>query len=237
MIDSYNKKIQWVSQQVDTDTREAMIGLDDFQNPWFLRKGSERSRAVCLVSDKGTGWLIAKNLVMTNWHVLRRPDWAIGKFVFFNYEKNEDGSDRQQIKFALDPEKFFYSNETLDFAVVAVTDNPGDEFGIINIQTPGDIETDIRVNIIQHPNAGPKKIAIRDNGLKYFDDQILQYWTDTDHGSSGSPLFNDKWEIIGLHFRYDSAQNPNQSPIIYNEGHNIKAILSDLLSHHPSVFD
>lgn len=237
MTYSYNKKIQWVTEPVLDPKLETIVGIANFQDPWFLRKGLERSQAVGLVSNIGTGWLIAKNLIMTNWHVLRRAEWAVGKSVFFNFEQNEDGSVRATTKCPLEPDKFFYSNEILDFAVVAVANNPGNDFGFIDIRTPGSLNTDSRINIIQHPGAGMKKIAIRENGLKHYDDQILQYWTDTEHGSSGSPLFDDRWEIVGLHFRYDSALSPGQSPIIYNEGHNIQVILSDLLTHNPSIFD
>lgn len=225
-----------MSTKVSDPKQEAVVGINNFQDPWFLRKGLERSRVVGLVANMGTGWLISKNLIMTNWHVLRRAEWAVGKSVFFNFEQNEDGSVSASRKVSLDPAKFFYSNEALDFAVVAVEGTPGADFGFIDIQSPGSLQTDTRVNIIQHPGAGMKKIAIRDNGLKHFDNELLQYWTDTEHGSSGSPLFDDHWEIIGLHFRYDSATNPDQSTVVYNEGHNIREILRDLLEKNPAVF-
>lgn len=236
MIKSFHEKIDWRTSEVRDSRLETIVGADNFQNPWFLRKGLERSKAVGLVSDLGTGWLIGNGLLMTNWHVLRRANWATGKSVFFNFEQNEDGSVSQVTNIPMRPDKFFYSNEILDFAVVALEGNPELQFGKIDIRNPGNLNSDARINIIQHPNAGMKKIAIRENGLKFFDDNILQYWTDTEHGSSGSPLFNDKWEIVGLHFRFDSALDPNQSRIVYNEGHNITAILTDLLNNHPTVF-
>lgn len=215
--------------------REAIIGRDNFQDPWFLRKGLERSRSVGLVSNLGTGWLIGRNLLMTNWHVLRRAEWAVGKSVFFNFEQNEDGSVSSAVKIALDSDSFFTSNEALDYAVVGLRGNPGDDFGSIDIRLPGEVNLDARVNIIQHPGAGMKKIAIRDNALKFSDGRVLQYWTDTEHGSSGSPVFNDRWEIIGLHFRFDTASDPSQNTIVFNEGHTINAIRDDLLSSHPNI--
>ncbi|ALG10957.1 trypsin-like peptidase domain-containing protein [Kibdelosporangium phytohabitans] len=43
-----------------------------------------------------------------------------------------------------------------------------------------------RDSIIQHPRGLPKKIATHHNVVKYDDDDVVQYWTDTEAGSSGS---------------------------------------------------
>ena len=55
------------------------------------------------------------------------------------------------------------------------------------------------VNIIQHPNGEPRQLAIQDN--KVIDELglFLHYQTDTSLGSSGSPVFNDQWEMVALH--------------------------------------
>lgn len=55
------------------------------------------------------------------------------------------------------------------------------------------------VTIIQHPNGHPKQIALRENQIIDMLENFLHYHTDTAPGSSGSPLFNDQWEVVGLH--------------------------------------
>lgn len=58
------------------------------------------------------------------------------------------------------------------------------------------------VNIIQHPRGGLKQIAFRRNEVIEIPDgqkDFLYYTTDTEPGSSGSPCFNDQWELIALH--------------------------------------
>ena len=56
------------------------------------------------------------------------------------------------------------------------------------------------VNIIQHPEGRPKQYATVNNHLLDLrDDGFLLYTTDTLEGSSGSPVFNQYWETIGLH--------------------------------------
>ena len=231
---SLNNVIKWESTPIGDMHLEQIVDQDDFQNPWFLKKGLVRSRAVGLIPNTGTAFLIADNLIMSNWHVFRNKDWADKKTILFDVEQDEDGSSIQSVKVKLRPDSFFYSNELLDFSVVGVEGIPGQTQGVIDIRSPGVVTADARVNIIQHPGAGFKKIAIRNNGIKYYNNEIIQYWTDTEHGSSGSPLFDDKWEIIGLHYKHDEEGTPDKK-IFYNEGHQIIAILLDLRTKFPSL--
>jgi len=228
--------LSWQVAQVIDPRLEQIVGENDFQSPWFLRKGLERSKSVGLIPNQGTAFLISTNLIMTNWHVFRRPDWAKDKYVIFDFEQEEDGLPLQSVKVKLNPEGFFYSNEELDYSVVMLSEPISNDRPFIDISFPGAGSLDSRVNIIQHPEAGFKKIAIRENGLKFKDEKILQYWTDTEHGSSGSPLFDDKWNIIGLHYKQDNATSGDESKIYYNEGHVIEAIYNDLIVKNPGVF-
>ncbi|WP_315824012.1 hypothetical protein [Paraflavitalea speifideaquila] len=50
----------------------------------------------------------------------------------------------------------------------------------------------------------------------------LSYTSDTEHGSSGSPIYNQSWEIIGIHTR-------NEGSVMLNAGTRITGILNDLL--------
>jgi len=68
------------------------------------------------------------------------------------------------------------------------------------IEAKGKILKGDPVNIIQHPEGGPKQYATVNNHLLDLrDDGFLLYETDTLEGSSGSPVFNQHWETIGLH--------------------------------------
>jgi endonuclease G len=55
------------------------------------------------------------------------------------------------------------------------------------------------VNIIQHPQGRPKQVALRDNQVIDLLEDFLHYRADTEPGSSGAPVFNDFWELVGLH--------------------------------------
>jgi hypothetical protein len=55
------------------------------------------------------------------------------------------------------------------------------------------------VSIIQHPSGERKQVALRENQVIDVLDNFAHYRTDTSPGSSGSPVFNDQWEIVALH--------------------------------------
>lgn len=99
----------------------------------------------------------------------------------------------------------------------------GDSWGYIKIKQDIliDIDNDPYVNIIQHPRGRRKEIAIQDNKIKKYDQNTLYYTTDTEAGSSGSPVFNNQWQLIALHRA--SAENEQE-----NRGTLINSIISDL---------
>jgi peptidoglycan hydrolase-like protein with peptidoglycan-binding domain len=76
-------------------------------------------------------------------------------------------------------------------------------------QLPGDSETwplpgikskpgDAAI-IIQHPKGKQKKIVLNDNEVMNLYQNVVQYKSDSDYGSSGSPVFNRSWQVVGLH--------------------------------------
>ena len=76
-------------------------------------------------------------------------------------------------------------------------------------------------------------IAIRNNILEYRTDQTLLYETDTDQGSSGSPVFSDNWELVALHhygepYLQKMDDQGRAIPTNVNEGVRISAIYDDL---------
>src|SRR5262249_4270201 len=126
--------------------------------------------------------------------------------------------------FRLEPDTFFTTSPSteLDFTVVAVAERSEDEDGAslarFGFNPLGALEGEIlageSVTIIQHPNGEPKQIALRENMVLKFPeagDRFLHYQTDTTPGSSGSPVYNDQWELVALHHsgfpRRDAAGN------------------------------
>ena len=196
----------------DHEVLERVLDDPDLRPVHWLSGGLRVARSVGLVKGpvgNGTGFLVAPWLLMTNNHVLPTEDAAAAASVRFGYQEEESGDISGVQRVGLDPARFFVTSpeELLDYTVVAVRPlpdghgAPGDELGTITlIGTTGKILEGEPVNIIQHPEGRPKEIAFRNNQLvKLVDDDVMTYSTDTDHGSSGSPVLNDQWELVGLH--------------------------------------
>ncbi len=52
--------------------------------------------------------------------------------------------------------------------------------------------------IIQHPRGKHKQIVLSNNRVIKINKNFIYYETDADHGSSGSPVFNQQWELVGM---------------------------------------
>jgi len=196
-------------------TLERKIGPTlDFTSRPPNESSRKAGRSVCRVveiRDKGnlpvgfgTGFMVAPNLMITNHHVLPAKSEAKGIGANFGHEQNMDGLSPGEI-FELDPDLFFENDEDLDFALVAVKSTsqsglPLSEVGFNPlIAGTGKILIGHPINIIQYPEGGPKKYAVAANSLLDVLETFLHYQTDTLPGSSGSPAFNDHWEVVALH--------------------------------------
>ncbi|WP_158986539.1 DNA/RNA non-specific endonuclease [Lysobacter panacisoli] len=162
-----------------------------------------------IVDGYATGFVIAPGLLMTNWHVFDSPEDTDSSGAQFDFELDEVGNSRATAVFEFDPARFFYSNEALDIAIVALADRPHigagalRDFGAVPlIPTLGKILVGQAVNIIQHPDGRMKHYALQKNTVYVEptpDDLFLMYTTDTLEGSSGSPAFNKDWELVAVH--------------------------------------
>lgn len=150
----------------------------------------------------GTGFLVSPSLMLTNNHVLASSTEAASSEVDFDYEVDLTGSLQPWRAVRLTPDRFFLTDVALDFTLVAIdaaTAGPGPQAWSGLIEEQGKALVGEVLNIIQHPNGAPKQIALRGNRLVDILPDFLHYETDTLPGSSGSPVFNDQWEVVALH--------------------------------------
>ena len=87
------------------------------------------------------------------------------------------------------------------------------------------------INIIQHPEGRSKQVVICNNRLMAIYPDCLEYKTDTEPGSSGSPLFNNDWELVGMHkgmIIEPIEDAPDQRPKITFLGIRLTSIVEDL---------
>jgi V8-like Glu-specific endopeptidase len=194
---------------------ERIIGQSQLMSSYFLHLGAERARAVGRILTEGgvgfgTGFLISPSLLMTNNHVLEDEGLAARCRVQFDYMVRSDGTIGTTQIYRLVPSEFFLTSlatpaPNLDYTIVGV--EPVNSQGMELVQrgripliaTSGKLVVQDLANIIQHPGGEPQQVALRDSKVVESLEHFLRYEADTQPGSSGSPVFNDQWQLAALH--------------------------------------
>lgn len=244
-----------VADDVNMDGAEAIkLGRSNLLPVSFLSLGLRVSRTVARIrvpetDQTGSGFLCAPGLFITNNHVLPSVRSAQSARVEFDFVA-EDGV--QPSTFQLNPSRCFVTSpiSDLDFSIVAIGDvlggnNQISNFGFCPLSGAGSKHAigDF-ANIIQHPNGQEKQIAIQDNliasrtAMDGTEQSVLHYFADTEPGSSGSPVFNNAWQVIALHHwgkaMRDIRPNSDFSPESVNQGIRISRIVDQLNARFPS---
>jgi V8-like Glu-specific endopeptidase len=220
--------------------RLAVEGVNTLLGIAFLAVGIERGRSVCRITSTfaggashGTASLVGPDLLLTNHHVLH--DWDDDERparlveAWFDYELDTAGATRQMSVVHCDPATIVGDREH-DWAVVRLASAAPATAAVLELRGAEPSRTDDYVFIIQHPDGGPKMIGLSHNLVRYVDDDVLQYWTDTKAGSSGSPVFNKHWEVVGLHHRWVEA--PEGDGVSYrNQGRRIDRVLDGMTAY------
>jgi len=225
------------------DVLEKIVGTDERLNIMdAVARILLAARAVAHITGRrgsGTGFLIQPGLVMTNNHVLvgsenerTATEEDTSLTVTFNYEQDLSGGLATIAQFKTNPERFFAADRDLDFAVVAVDGEPEKTYGFLPLPAADDdisLAAGDDVFIVQHPNGGPKQIALAGNLVEYVDERVVQYTTDTLPGSSGAPVFNWQWRVVALHHSGGDIPEPNTNRTHFrNEGVLLRAILATI---------
>jgi V8-like Glu-specific endopeptidase len=224
-----------------TDAAELEVltkGIDTFRPIAFLEAGVKIAKSVGRVvlanGESGSGFLIKHNLLITNHHVLPSPEVAATAQVEFNYQKTVDGLDAKVHSYPLKPEEVFKTSLREveggdDWTVVCIAGDANAEWGELELK-PAKPQKKDEVVIIQHPGGGPKQIALSHNIVAYADERRLQYLTDTQKGSSGSPVFDLNWQVVALHHAGGSIREPGTKQSYYrNQGIHINVVIQGLL--------
>ena len=299
------------------DALERIIPADNNLLPVaFLAEGVQRQMAVARIALKqahrglpagagwGTGWLVSKDLHMTNNHVIPNRGFAKRVRAEFNYQNDAAGNAETPDRFDLDPDDFFVTNAALDYTVVRVKcrsiflpqlpftlrPTPNGEFelqlasearendlvgftpdpngtpsGVRPTFPPFDPDSlngfgdfgrppivfpplciapgtrwghlklpsqrvptrkGMHLNVVQHPRGRRKELALQQNRLDEVFSDFVHYTTDTEPGSSGSPVFNNAWDVIALH--HAGGKQDANGVWLTNEGVRVDRIVSDL---------
>jgi endonuclease G len=182
----------------------------------------------------GTAFLVAADLVLTNHHVafdatrtFRSHPEAV-RFRF-GFREPADGAPAAgtTCRLAADWDVRSSPFEKLDYAVLRLDRQAGEdavgEFkdaprrGWLKLRK-ADVRQSQGLFILQHPGGQTLKMA--NGGVRQVAGAWVEYEVDTEPGSSGSPVFNNKWELVALHSRAGMGQ--------FNKGVAVAAIVDDL---------
>ena len=230
---------------VKTQNLEKVWSETKYQSLEWLLNAVARTRCVARLGPNmfegwGSGFLVDgswiddswrdRNLLLTNAHVCT-DDPAVQ--LQYPYPKGPEentatflGSLGEGAKpIQIDVNKVLWTSppSELDASLLEIADVPiGAEKAPRSKEIPSfDGWKEKRVNILGHPQGLTLRVSLQDNDLVSVDERYLHYRTPTDPGSSGSPIFNQHWELVGLHH---SASKEMQA----NEGIRLDRILEEI---------
>ncbi len=137
----------------------------------------------------GTGVLVGKNLLLTCYHVFSKTG-VQQAWVRFGYKT---GSYGLEDVFELDLSCVSHHNRP-DYALVRIQGEPQEPI-VPPINAILAEAQEIRV--IHHPLGQPVMISI--GKIMQVGEDYIDHNISTDEGSSGAPIFNLQWELVGIH--------------------------------------
>ncbi|WP_353474709.1 trypsin-like peptidase domain-containing protein [Salipiger sp. H15] len=233
---------------------EAIVEEDDSVPFCFLSKGSEIGKAVARISTRGTTWdgksgrwrgtgfLVAPNILLTNAHVINSREVGAAAKVEFGYEECPTGEVLPTFTYKLDPNRLFVSSgpQDLDYTFIWIEGDAETRFGHIQLWRGSFIAVDRHpAHVIHHPDGKPKRASLRRNDIVTSlgaREVLVHYTSDTMHGSSGAPVMRDDWRLFALHHAFEEADAELREKLgrngfdvnFVNEGIKISAIAIDL---------
>jgi V8-like Glu-specific endopeptidase len=186
---------------------------------------SDESQYVC------TGFLITRDLLLTNEHCLGQPAAALSAIVEFGFDSPSVTPTTYRVS------KLEAASVPLDYALVRLAQAPNG-FGHVTLATSPVVDNQDLV-IIQHPAGEFKQASIDDCKVKSASRPGVEGGTtdfghlcDTLGGSSGSPILDRQTGgVVGLHHWGFSTGSPD--PV--NQGVHIGQVLADLRARVPAL--
>lgn len=223
---------------------EALLFRDDLtlstgRVPWLisvLERLQALAPAVCRMQvefpdgiGSGTAFRVAPNLLLTNWHVLH--DGSRGGMTVtaeFGYEDDGKGGGLASTAVQCDVATI-RGDPADDWAIIEPSGKIPDDAPIVRLSDAIEPAEGTLAFIVQHPGGGRKRIAFVRNQVTAFTDRVVHYLSDTQPGSSGSPVFDESGRLIALHHAGGRPQEvAGRMPLRKNEGIRIPRILTKL---------
>ena len=184
----------------------------------FLQRGLAQVSSICRVDGgkggMGTGFLIGKDLILTNCHVIfgqerdpspeEQADLS-GVTCRFRYLSDEGEEKGKVVPLVASGALVKWSSvRNLDYSLLKIQSDPDSTVCPLTFREGQAWELPLKndgLHILQHPKGETLKLALGWQSVTgvYLDRARVQYVSQTHGGSSGSPCFNDQWELVAMH--------------------------------------
>jgi endonuclease G len=193
----------------------------------FIQRGIQQAASVCRIEIPdpatgetmalGTGFLVKQNLLLTNYHVLAaNPDsdphaYLSDLVLHFGYLTSSDGQamEGQRFKLAAHPIRRLSPVDRLDYSLLQVEDSilEASDLRPVTINAQKLPSKGMGISLLHHSEGQTMKIDLSANGITgvYAPEGLIQYFGNMLGGSSGSPCFNDDWQVVALHHAQKSG--------------------------------
>lgn len=199
-----------VDAKTDLELQSFFSPEPNFLDVGFLARAIQRAASVCLVdagpSGTGTGVVIDYDLILTNYHVLV-PSQAVDLAAVVRKTRVRfgvlSGSNNPTVDLRLAENPVVASSpiHKLDYVLLRL-ERPAEVIArepVPFTTTPPTLRSGL--NLLHHPEGLEMKLSLSSNGVYLADSATgrLQYVTKAANGSSGSPCFNEDWQLVGIH--------------------------------------
>lgn len=212
-------------QPIDNAQLQRVIAYGGFETLEWYRTGLDRAAGVAAITERlglrfGTGFAVqAKDfgveppseiLLLTNFHVLNSAGLD-GQADFENVEVVFEAVSSQPLKLTI--KSILAESDAvngLDYALFRINES-AEAIKPLRLTTKiSAFDSKARVYVIGHPKGNVMQFSLQDNVLLDHEcdptgkppnplRRRVHYSASTEEGSSGSPVFNDKWDCIALH--------------------------------------
>ncbi len=231
---------------------EKVLGIERYRSLTWYRNGLLRCRAVARIENLnedgiGTGFLVEgaalhgslpARVLVTNGHVVPEGlDPRNAVVAFHGLDADALGSNRFRVT-----RRWWYepsSSPQLDTTVLELDACPERVEPIPLAPQLPELTPTTRAYVIGHPRGLQQpQFSLQDNLVLDHDDTRLHYRSPTEGGSSGSPVFDNQWQLIGLHHAGGFAMprlNGEAGTYPANEALIIGAIRNAMAQRPPAV--
>ena len=190
-----------LENQPKSITIEDMTKLGELTRTHICKINSNGKKGTGFFSKIPFGYCNTLNVLITSNQVLNKNDIQYGQTINFTLD-----NDSKEYNILIDNKRKVYTNESYDVTVIEIKkDDNIDEKSFFEIEkkifqeNANEIFAKSQIFLLHYPKAMQAGISTGMIGLIKEDNIRIHHNCDTTNGSSGGPIINRNFEVIGIH--------------------------------------